>query len=147
MWCASVAELLVYCTTNLRVVIWNQIHTCICGMFRSNYQYSQFNSGIAYLKKYLLQASQYWEVVGPIQGDRQLQTGYNIRSTFQTGLVPEWQVLWCPQSADFAGRVIVTNNSSRVYGIALFGIDKFDVELTKWNWVELTPCLVITMST
>ena len=26
----------------------------------------------------------------------------------------------------------------------LFGIDKYDVELTKWNWVELelTPCLM-----
>ena len=112
--------------------------------------------GIAYLKKngiginkfgievcykkpyfeYLLQASQYWEAVSLIWGDGWLQTGYNIRSMFQTGLVPDWWVLWCLQSSDFPGGVIVANNSSRVYWI---GIDKFYVklELTKWNWVEL----------
>ena len=33
-----------------------------------------------------------------------------------------------PSKPVFPGGVIVTNNSSRVYGIALFGIDKFDVE-------------------
>jgi len=116
--------------------------------------WSQFNSGIwiTYLKKngigidklgieifyktkthsgYLLQAIQYWEAVGPIQGDGQLQTGYNVRSTFQTGLVPEWRVPWCPQSADFPGGVIVTNNFSRVYGIELLYLEFINF---LWNW-------------
>ena len=50
-------------------------------------------------------------------------------------LVAEWRVLWCPWSADFPGGAFVAKISSRVYGIeiSLFGIDKFDVELTKWN--------------
>ena len=66
----------------------------------------------------------------------QLQTGYNVRFILQTGLVPEWWVSWCLWSADFPGCAILANNSSRVYGNALFGIDKFDVELelTRWNW-------------
>jgi len=46
-----------------------------------------------------------------------------------TTLEPHFKLDW--QSANFPGGAIVTNNPSRIYGIALTGIDQFDLELTK----------------
>ena len=67
---------------------------------------------------------------------------------FQTGLVTELRVSWCPWSCNFPGGAIVANNSSRVYGIgiALFGIriNKFDLELSGIgiDKMEMRLCLI-----